>query len=72
MEIKHHVTEQLMCIEEIKGKIKNYGETNENRNTTYQTFTGYRKSGSKREGHSSTGLPQKTRTFSSKRSDLTP
>ena len=58
--------------EEIKEKIKNYLETDDNKNTMTQKPMGCSKSSSKREIYSNTISPQETRKISNKQPNLTP
>ena len=55
----------------IKEEIKEYLETNENKNNNLESM-GCSKSSSKREVYSNTNLPQETRKISNKQPNITP
>lgn len=70
MEIRQHVTAQLMGQRKIQKIIKN--NTLRQKNGNISNFFGWSKSNSKREVHSVKCLPQETRKVSNKQSNLTP
>ena len=64
MEAKQYATKHQWITEEIKEEIKQYLETNENKNIMIQYLWDAVKNSSKKEVHGNTSFPQETRKIS--------